>query len=116
MRRRGRAYWGKMRYPCPAQAAGKVTVMCGIAGVFNRNRELEAPAAAVLVAMAGAIAHRGPDDQGVECGSYWGLANRRLAIIGVSSGHQPLSNEDGSAWVSFNGEIYNHHELRRQLR
>jgi asparagine synthase (glutamine-hydrolysing) len=66
--------------------------------------------------MAAALAHRGPDDEGIQTGPYWALVNRRLSIIGVESGHQPLSNEDGSVWVTFNGEIYNHRELRAELQ
>ena len=66
--------------------------------------------------MAAALAHRGPDDEGIQIGSHWGLVNRRLSIIGVESGHQPLSNEDGTVWVAFNGEIYNHRELRAGLQ
>ncbi len=89
--------------------------MCGIAGLFETRRRLP-PDPACLSAMAAAIAHRGPDDEGVYCGDHWGLANRRLAIIGVASGHQPLSNEDGRVWVTFNGEIYNHRELRQELQ
>jgi asparagine synthase (glutamine-hydrolysing) len=65
--------------------------------------------------MASALAHRGPDDEGLQLGAHWGLANRRLSIIGIESGHQPLSNEDGSVWVVFNGEIYNHRDLRASL-
>ncbi|MBN2450399.1 MAG: asparagine synthase (glutamine-hydrolyzing) [Lentisphaeria bacterium] len=88
--------------------------MCGIAGQFE-TRLMRPPEAGVLEAMAGALAHRGPDDQGVHCGEHWGLANRRLSIIGVETGHQPLSNEDGTVWVTFNGEIYNHRALRAGL-
>jgi len=65
--------------------------------------------------MAAALSHRGPDDEGFQTGTHWGLANRRLSVIGVESGHQPLSNEDGSLWVVFNGEIYNHRDLRASL-
>lgn len=88
--------------------------MCGIAGLFE-TRLLRAPEPGHLAAMAGALAHRGPDDEGFQSGSHWGLANRRLSVIGVESGHQPLSNEDGTVWVVFNGEIYNHRDLREAL-
>jgi asparagine synthase (glutamine-hydrolysing) len=65
--------------------------------------------------MCDAIAHRGPDDAGYYLDSHAGLGMRRLSIIDVSMGHQPISNEDGSVWVVFNGEIYNFRELRRDL-
>jgi len=89
--------------------------MCGIAGIFN-CREAPAPARGVLEAMAQALRHRGPDDQGVRVGESWGLASRRLAIIGIATGHQPLGNENGTVWVAFNGEIYNHRRLREELQ
>jgi asparagine synthase (glutamine-hydrolysing) len=89
--------------------------MCGIAGLFE-TRQARSPDPALLSAMAAALAHRGPDDEGIQTGSHWGLAARRLSIIGLESGHQPLSNEDGTIWVAFNGEIYNHRELRAELQ
>src|SRR5688500_10937650 len=61
------------------------------------------------------LVHRGPDDQGVAVLGETGLAMRRLSIIDVAGGHQPLANEDSTVWVVFNGEIYNHRELRRDL-
>lgn len=69
----------------------------------------------VLAAMNRKIAHRGPDDEGFFIERNVGLAMRRLSIIDVKAGHQPLSNEDESLWIVFNGEIYNHVELRGQL-
>ena len=65
--------------------------------------------------MCGAMVHRGPDDEGVFIGDGVGLGQRRLSIIDLESGHQPMSNEDGSVWIVFNGEIYNYQELRRDL-
>ena len=65
--------------------------------------------------MCGAIAHRGPDDEGFYCDGEVGLGMRRLSIIDLHSGRQPVRNEDGSVWVVFNGEIYNFQELRQQL-
>src|SRR5688572_1561210 len=62
-----------------------------------------------------ALVHRGPDDQGAVFLGEAGLAMRRLSIIDLTRGHQPISNEDGSVWIVFNGEIYNHRELRRNL-
>jgi len=61
------------------------------------------------------IRHRGPDDEGIYCGRQITLGHRRLSIIDLSTGHQPLSNEDGSVWIVFNGEIYNYRELRPYL-
>jgi len=87
--------------------------MCGIAGIVSLEgkpvfeRELRD--------MCGAIAHRGPDDEGYYFGTGVGLGMRRLSIIDLASGRQPIRNEDGSVWVVFNGEIYNFRELRREL-
>ncbi|HWT83670.1 MAG TPA: asparagine synthetase B, partial [Candidatus Methylomirabilis sp.] len=66
--------------------------------------------------MTGALAHRGPDDEQIYLGRGVGLGIRRLAIIDVAGGRQPMTNEDESVWVVFNGEIYNFHELRRGLQ
>jgi len=89
--------------------------MCGIVGFYARRPE---PQAAVgrLRAMCDAVIHRGPDDEGVFIDDRVGLGMRRLSIIDVDGGHQPISNEDGSVIVVFNGEIYNYRELRRQLQ
>src|SRR5262245_14707470 len=89
--------------------------MCGIAGIVGRD-----PAARIdpglLRTMAGAIRHRGPDDEGLWTGAGAGLAHRRLSIIDLSpAGHQPMPNEDESLWLVFNGEIYNFDELRKPL-
>lgn len=65
--------------------------------------------------MARTLAHRGPDDEGVHLGERVALGNRRLEILDLQRGRQPLSNEDGTVWVTFNGEIYNFLELRREL-
>src|SRR5271155_2261293 len=66
--------------------------------------------------MADAIKHRGPDDEGYYCSGPVGLGFRRLSIIDLNTGHQPISNEDGTVWIVFNGEIYNYQELRRHLQ
>ncbi len=93
--------------------------MCGIAGIISATSTHGV--AATLRAMAGAIAHRGPDDEGffeatTRDGRHRvGLAHRRLSIIDVATGHQPLGNEDGSVQIVFNGEVYNFAELRDQL-
>ena len=70
---------------------------------------------AVIKAMADTIQHRGPDDEGFYFSGPIGLGFRRLSIIDLKTGHQPLSNEDGSVWIVFNGEIYNYQELREYL-
>ena len=87
--------------------------MCGIAGIvsFDGQPVLRHE----LQDMCSAIAHRGPDDAGYYVDAHAGLGMRRLSIIDISQGHQPISNEDGSIWVVFNGEIYNFQELRRDL-
>jgi asparagine synthase (glutamine-hydrolysing) len=66
--------------------------------------------------MADAIAHRGPDDEGYYISGPVGFGFRRLSIIDLNTGHQPISNEDGSVWIVFNGEIYNYQALRQQLQ
>ncbi len=88
--------------------------MCGIAGIIytDRHRPIEP---GVLKAMGDAIAHRGPDAEGFWSRPGIGLAHRRLAIIDLEGGDQPIGNEDGSIQVVFNGEIYNYQELRRGL-
>ncbi len=88
--------------------------MCGIAGIFEFGRDTRASAAA-LREMCGAISHRGPDDEGFYTDGAAGIGMRRLSIVDVAGGHQPISNEDGSLWIVFNGEIYNHLALREQL-
>ena len=70
---------------------------------------------ALVKAMADTIAHRGPDDEGYYVSGQVGLGFRRLAIIDLKTGHQPLSNEDDTIWIVFNGEIYNYQELRDLL-
>lgn len=87
--------------------------MCGIAGIINLNH---APVPEdVLHRMSNAQAHRGPDDHGIFIDRDVGLAHRRLSIIDLSQGHQPLGNEDGRIQIVFNGEIYNCLELREIL-
>ncbi len=88
--------------------------MCGIAG-FVRGSGARPDDDAVLGAMCRAIYHRGPDDEGRMTTGGVALGMRRLSIIDVAGGHQPISNEDGSVTVVFNGEIYNHHDLHARL-
>ncbi len=93
--------------------------MCGIAGYVSARVNVNLGTA--LRAMASTIAHRGPDDEGffetvTQSGKHRvGLAHRRLSIIDLSAGHQPLGNEDGSIQIVFNGEIYNFQTLRAEL-
>ena len=88
--------------------------MCGIAGIFE-TRETRAIDEALLARMNQAQFHRGPDEGGQHTEPGVGLAHRRLSIIDLSSGHQPLFNEDNSVVVVFNGEIYNFQELAKEL-
>ena len=88
--------------------------MCGICGVFYSDRTQQVNRD-ILVTMNEEIVHRGPDDHGLFAEENIGLAMRRLSIIDVHTGHQPISNEDKSIWIVFNGEIYNHQELRKDL-
>lgn len=85
--------------------------MCGICGkiYFDPSQEIEE---SEIRAMTASIRHRGPDDEGYYVQDNVGLGFRRLSIIDLSTGHQPLTNEDGSLWIIFNGEIYNFQELR----
>jgi asparagine synthase (glutamine-hydrolysing) len=89
--------------------------MCGICGQFNfRN---QAPVRrADLEAMTKSIAHRGPDDEGYFIAGPLGFGFRRLSIIDLAGGHQPMSDQEESVWVVFNGEIYNFPELKRELQ
>src|SRR5688500_8552583 len=86
--------------------------MCGIAGVLHRGSDAVPSEVAEMLA---ALAHRGPDDTGIYADGAVVLGLRRLAILDLVTGHQPLSNENGSVWITFNGEVYNHVELRRRL-
>jgi len=88
--------------------------MCGIAGIVARHPE-EHIDPARIVRMRDRMDHRGPDSWGLWVDGRVGLGHRRLAIVDVGGGQQPMANEDGSAWVVFNGEIYNHNELRPVL-
>ncbi|MCP4398084.1 MAG: asparagine synthase (glutamine-hydrolyzing) [bacterium] len=91
-----------------------ITAMCGIVGIVGASRDFRADER-VLDAMCQAIRHRGPDDQGIYANERVGLGMRRLSIIDLNTGHQPICNEDRSVWVVLNGEIYNYRELRSEL-
>jgi asparagine synthase (glutamine-hydrolysing) len=88
--------------------------MCGICGIFHRDarRRVEQNA---LAGMSAQIVHRGPDEDGSYIDGNLGLAIRRLSIIDVQSGHQPIANEDENLWIVYNGEVYNHRQLRGEL-
>jgi asparagine synthase (glutamine-hydrolysing) len=88
--------------------------MCGIAGIVSAEAD-ERIDAATIRRMCDAIVHRGPDDEGVFVKGNTGLGMRRLSIIDLSGGHQPIFNEDQTVWVVYNGEIYNFPELRKEL-
>ncbi len=89
--------------------------MCGITGVmqFRGGARVEPE---TLRQMCAAMVHRGPDDEGIYTDGSVGIGMRRLSIVDLATGHQPLSNEDGTVWIVFNGEIYNHAALREQLQ
>jgi asparagine synthase (glutamine-hydrolysing) len=86
--------------------------MCGIAGRVNQSAPVDR---AEIFRMTELIAHRGPDDHGYHLRTRVGLGHRRLSIIDLAGGRQPLANEDETVWIVFNGEIYNHVDLRREL-
>jgi asparagine synthase (glutamine-hydrolysing) len=88
--------------------------MCGIAGVVQFARDSRV-SLEMLRPMCAVMAHRGPDDDGFFVDGPVGLGMRRLSIVDLATGHQPISNEDGTVWLVFNGEIYNHSTLREQL-
>lgn len=89
--------------------------MCGICGVLNFGMN-ESVNKETLKRMCAVMSHRGPDDEGFFVEENAGLGMRRLSIIDLSTGHQPISNEDGTVWIVFNGEIYNHLTLREELQ
>src|SRR5438270_12993975 len=88
--------------------------MCGIAGAIDLNGRREFPVPRLL-AMTGAIAHRGPDDEQVHGGPGLAMGARRLSIVALAGGRQPISNEDGSIWVTQNGELFEYPELQSEL-
>ncbi len=88
--------------------------MCGIAGILNMHEGREV-SSETLKRMLSAIKHRGPDEFGIYNNDHVGFAHARLSIIDLSGGQQPMSNEDGTVWITFNGEIFNYIELRKDL-
>jgi len=89
--------------------------MCGICGFLNLRRDRPV-APEVLEAMTARLSHRGPDGAGTHIDRFVGLGHRRLSVIDVAGGCQPLANEDGTIWVTYNGEIYNFKEIRENLK
>jgi asparagine synthase (glutamine-hydrolysing) len=88
--------------------------MCGIAGYLNL-KDGPPPAESLLRNMLGQIRHRGPDEFGIYLDDHVGLGNARLCIVDVGGGQQPIANETGDIWIVYNGEIFNHPELRTEL-
>jgi asparagine synthase (glutamine-hydrolysing) len=87
--------------------------MCGIAGIHNFDGS--GVSQDLVRRMIGVLRHRGPDADGYHFDGPTGLGHARLSIIDLAGGHQPMCNEDGSLWITFNGEIFNHVELRQEL-
>jgi asparagine synthase (glutamine-hydrolysing) len=88
--------------------------MCGIAGIVAADR-LHADERVRLASMRDVLTHRGPDESGIFHDDLAGLAHRRLSIVDLAAGQQPLANEDETVWVVYNGEIYNHTDIRTEL-
>ena len=88
--------------------------MCGIAGSVAAGG-LHPNESERVARMRDVMSHRGPDDAGLYVDGHAALGHRRLSIVDLAAGHQPLSNEDDSAWIVFNGEIYNHQDVRKRL-
>jgi asparagine synthase (glutamine-hydrolysing) len=89
--------------------------MCGFAGLLDHRPGAAPPDPQIVQGMLATIVHRGPDDAGLVTPDACILGSRRLKVIDLSGGHQPMSNEDGTVWVAYNGEIYNHAALRAEL-
>ena len=89
--------------------------MCGIAGIVRLDDDAVPPGREALARMAGSLIHRGPDEFGVYRDNHAGLAHSRLSIIDLSTGQQPMVDENGTTWIVFNGEIFNYVELRAEL-
>src|SRR5260370_10333194 len=88
--------------------------MCGIAGIIDLAGRRPVPAG-ILQAMAAALVHRGPDEDGFLEQPGIGLASRRLSIVGLADGRQPISNENRTVWVVYNGELFDYPERRAEL-
>src|SRR5260221_1920855 len=105
---------GRSRLGRRQAVTGNEGTVCGICGklAFDQGARISPE---LLKSMADSIYHRGPDDEGFYFSGPVGLGFRRLSIIDLNTGHQPISNEDGTVWIVFNGEIYNYQELRKDL-
>ena len=88
--------------------------MCGINGIVLKNSSSRVEEADIH-RMRDCMTHRGPDDKGAFLDGHIGLGHRRLSIIGLTTGHQPMSGKDDSLWIVYNGETYNYKELRADL-
>jgi asparagine synthase (glutamine-hydrolysing) len=88
--------------------------MCGIAGLVSSDA-LQPEDRERVVRMRDVASHRGPDDAGLYADDRAALGHRRLSIVDLAAGHQPLANEDETIWIVFNGEIYNHQAVRERL-
>src|ERR1051325_8056095 len=89
--------------------------MCGICGIAvpdELNRRVDQ---SQLIRMRDLVTHRGPDDAGIFLDGGVGLGHRRLSIVDLGGGHQPMSNEDERIWITYNGEVYNHRNVRATL-
>ncbi|HJU42352.1 MAG TPA: hypothetical protein VJ691_06035, partial [Vicinamibacterales bacterium] len=89
--------------------------MCGISGLVGLDADLAPDVSAAITTMTDRLYHRGPDGGGYFHAPWVALGHRRLAIIDRAGGDQPMANEDQTVWIVFNGEVYNHRELRRDL-
>ena len=89
--------------------------MCGITGILHKDEYMPLDRQ-VLERMTDRLVHRGPDDSGLWLGGAVGFGHRRLSIIDLEGGHQPMAGRDGTSWITYNGEIYNYIELRHQLQ
>ena len=87
--------------------------MCGIVAVLNFNQKPINKQ--LLVKMSRVLSHRGPDEEGIYCDRFLGIAHQRLSIIDLNSGQQPMCNQDQSLWIVANNEIYNYIELRKEM-
>src|ERR1041385_2311303 len=90
--------------------------MCGIAGIVNTSEHYKPPSIEILKKMAAAIQHRGPDEFGVYRDVYAGLVNVRLSIVDLVAGQQPMSTPDEDLVLTFNGEVFNFIEIKKELQ
>ena len=98
----------------PATRTQQPELMCGICGIYNFNKDRPV-SKETLNSMTNTMIHRGPDESGTYIDRFIGLGHRRLSIIDILGGKQPMTNEDKTIWVTYNGEIYNYQTLKNQL-